>query len=52
MIIFAISIFKFGFLFTVASSNVLSSRNLEYGKGEHHEWLQERHFKRRSRAEN
>ena len=52
IIIFAISIFKFGFLFTVASSNVSSSRKLEYEEEEYHEWLQQWHFKRRSRAEN
>ena len=52
IIIFAISIFKFGFLFTVASSNVSLSRKMEYEEEEYHEWLQQWHFKRRSRAEN
>ena len=48
IIILSISIFKFRFLFTVASSNVSSSRKLEYKEEEYHKWLQQWHFKRRS----
>ena len=51
IIILVISIFKFGFLFTVASSNVSSSRKLEYEEEEYHKWLQQWHIKRRSRVE-
>jgi len=52
IIIFAISIFKFGFPFSLASSIISSSRKLEYEEEEHHEWLQQWQFRRRSRAEN
>jgi len=40
IIIFVISLLKFGFPFSLVSSFILSSKNLEYGDEEHHEWLQ------------
>ena len=44
--------FKFTFPFSLASSNISSSRKLEYEEEEHHEWLQQWQFQRRSSKEN
>jgi len=44
--------FKFTFPFSLVSSNISSSRKLEYCDEEQHEWLQQWNFKKRSRKEN
>mmetsp|Transcript_20069 Transcript_20069/g.22599 ORF Transcript_20069/g.22599 Transcript_20069/m.22599 type:complete len:80 (-) Transcript_20069:38-277(-) len=41
--------FKIRISFSLVSSFILSSKNLEYGDEEHHEWLQQWNFKKRSR---